>query len=141
MIVKAIQSIINQSYINWELIIVDDGSTDNTEEIVKDFRDERIKYFKKIHEERSIARNYGIDKATGLYISFLDDDDYYLPEFLEEFERRIEEENRAEGYFMCQEYSEFQNIKKLNTVPVKFLNNPTRLIWNIQPSIRPFLSP
>ncbi|MEZ4907355.1 MAG: glycosyltransferase family 2 protein [Saprospiraceae bacterium] len=139
MIVKAIQSVIEQTYSNWELIIVDDGSTDNTEEVVRSYNDERIKYFYKDHEERSIARNYGIDKSTGLYISFLDDDDYYLPDFLSEFNKKIEKEKRAVGYFMCQEFVENNSRKKINYISEKLLNNPTRLIWNIQPSIRPFV--
>jgi len=62
LISKSIKSVLNQTYSNWELILVDDGSEDNTEEIVNSFGDNRIKYFYKKNEERSIARNYGIDK-------------------------------------------------------------------------------
>lgn len=71
-----VNSVLNQEYSNWELIIVDDGSTDNTEEIIKSFNDNRIKYYHKENEERSVARNFGIKKANGDYLLFLDSDDF-----------------------------------------------------------------
>lgn len=79
---KAIQSVLDQSFDNFELIVVDDGSTDNTSEVVARFTDQRIRYFFKVNEERSIARNYGIDRAKGRYINFLDSDDFFYPEHL-----------------------------------------------------------
>lgn len=80
---KAIGSIQRQTYTHWELVIVDDGSTDNTAEIVKPYlADVRIKYIYQQNAERSAARNNGIKSATGDYICFLDSDDYYLPERL-----------------------------------------------------------
>lgn len=135
---KPIKSIIEQSYSNWELIIVDDGSTDDTKEVVSSFSAPRIKYFYKKNEERSIARNYGIDKATGEYISFLDDDDYYLPDFLKVFYNKIIELDDAESAFMCYEYTEKDRIKTKNNIPNALLDNPLGLLWNIQTSIRPF---
>ncbi len=83
LIIKAIQSVLNQTFDDFELIVVNDGSTDNTDEVVKSIEDRRIKYFKKENEERSIARNFGIDKAEGQYIVFLDADDYFLNTHLE----------------------------------------------------------
>lgn len=78
----AIKSVLEQTFTNYELIIVDDGSTDNTRSIVREFDDDRIKYHFKLNEERSIARNFGIDLAKGLYINFLDSDDYFYSHHL-----------------------------------------------------------
>ncbi len=81
---KAIESVLNQEYKNFELIIVDDGSTDNTQEVVKGFKDARISYYWKENEERNIARNYGIKRANGEYIGFLDSDDILYNNHLKE---------------------------------------------------------
>jgi glycosyltransferase involved in cell wall biosynthesis len=72
---KTIQSVLDQQYANFELIIVDDGSTDRTTEVVRSFQDEKIVYLKKHNGERAAARNAGIEKARGDYITFLDSDD------------------------------------------------------------------
>lgn len=78
----AIESVLSQTFTDFEIVIVDDGSTDNTESIVKQMRDRRIRYFKKKNEERSIARNFGIQKAQGQYVNFLDSDDIFYPHHL-----------------------------------------------------------
>lgn len=77
LIAETIESIINQTYTNWEIIVIDDGSTDNTEQIINDFikRDSRIKYRKKENAGPSAARNLGISISNGSYIQFLDADD------------------------------------------------------------------
>lgn len=72
---RLVQSALMQKYSQWELVIVDDGGTDSTKELLESYNDSRIKYFYKVNEERSAARNYGIDKATGDYIIFIDSDD------------------------------------------------------------------
>jgi glycosyltransferase involved in cell wall biosynthesis len=83
---RAIQSVLDQTFTNFELIIVDDGSTDNTAELVAGYSDSRLRYFKKENEERSIARNFGIAKAHGHYVCFLDSDDrLYTNHFSEAF--------------------------------------------------------
>ncbi|MDW8418620.1 MAG: glycosyltransferase family 2 protein [Chitinophagales bacterium] len=83
MISTAIQSVLNQTYDKWELIIMDDGSTDNTHEIVSKYlHDNRIQYIYQQNTERSTARNNGIKRATGDYVCFLDSDDYYTPDRL-----------------------------------------------------------
>ena len=74
----AIKSVLSQSYQNLELIVVDDGSTDDTEKIVKNIDDKRLRYFYQINQERCVARNNGIKHSRGKYICFLDSDDYFL---------------------------------------------------------------
>ena len=75
----AIQSVLDQSFQDFELIVVDDGSTDNTEEVVRSFSDTRLTYIRQVHQERSAARNTGIQASGGEYVTFLDSDDRYLP--------------------------------------------------------------
>lgn len=78
---KAINSCIEQTYQNWEMIIVDDGSEDGTDDMVKEVQkiDGRIKYFKNPGKGANSARNFGIVNSSGDYIVFLDDDDEHLP--------------------------------------------------------------
>lgn len=82
-ITQAIDSIVNQTFQNWELIIVDDGSTDDTGKIVEAIKDPRIRYLKQTNQGPAAARNYGISKAAGKWICYLDSDDELLPECLE----------------------------------------------------------
>lgn len=84
-IAESIQSVINQTYTNWELLIVDDCSTDKTDRVVEPFLiDARIKYFK--NEKNSgaaLTRNRAMREAKGEWIAFLDSDDLWMPEKLE----------------------------------------------------------
>ncbi len=88
---KAIESIIVQQCEAWELIIVDDGSTDDTKKIVQEFleEDSRIRYVFQENQERSAARNKGIKHANGDWICFLDSDDVYLTNHLEILRQNI----------------------------------------------------
>lgn len=79
---NAIESVLGQTYSNFELIIVNDGGCDNTVEVIKSFGDPRIKYFWKENERMAIARNFGFLRASGDYIGFLDDDDVLYPHHL-----------------------------------------------------------
>ena len=108
---KAINSVISQTFENWELIIVDDGSTDNTKVIVNEFEvnDNRIKYVYQKNSERSAARNNGISKALGDWICFLDSDDVYHADHLNEFAKLIKSKNNTQGlYFSGLSFDEFQ---------------------------------
>ena len=79
---EAVESVLNQTYKNIEIIIVDDGSTDNTPEVIKSF-DNKIIYIQQKNKGASGARNTGIKKANGQYIAFLDSDDLWLKNKLE----------------------------------------------------------
>lgn len=107
---KAIESVIDQTYKDWELIIVDDGSTDHTKEIVKTFseQDQRIQYIYQENAERSAARNNGIKHAQGKFICFLDSDDKYHPAHLQGFVDLIaEHQEKPALYFSGVSMNEF----------------------------------
>ena len=82
---STIQSVINQTYTDWELIIINDGSNDGTLELISNFkdRDSRIKVFSYENAGVAHSRNRGIAKARGEYIAFLDADDLWTPNKLE----------------------------------------------------------
>lgn len=79
----AIKSVLGQTYSNWELIIADDGSTDNTKAVVYSFSDKRIYYFYQENKGLASARNLGLKHCRGKYVALLDADDLFLPEKLE----------------------------------------------------------
>jgi len=79
----AINSVVAQTYDNWEHIIVDDGSTDDTQKVVDSFNNEKVTYFYQPNGGPSRARNYGIAHAKGHWIMYLDSDDELLPKCIE----------------------------------------------------------
>ena len=113
-IAESITSVLNQTYDNWELLIVDDNSTDDTEAIVKQFKDKRIKYFKnKKNSGAAFSRNFALREAKGEWIAFLDSDDLWTPDKLEKQIAFMKENN-----YDCS-YHEYEKIdeqsKPLNT--------------------------
>lgn len=84
-IAESIQSVLSQSYTDWELIVVDDCSTDNTDEVVKPYlTDGRIKYIKNdANSGAAVSRNRALREAKGKWIAFLDSDDIWMPYKLE----------------------------------------------------------
>ena len=77
---QAVKSVLDQTYNNLEVIIIDDGSTDDTKTILTPYlKDKRVKYFKQINLGQASARNKGLSMAQGAFIAFLDSDDYWLP--------------------------------------------------------------
>jgi glycosyltransferase involved in cell wall biosynthesis len=81
----AVESVLNQTYQNFELIVIDDGSTDNTKEVLAVYKD-KLTYIYQENQGRSAARNHGIKLAQGEYIAFLDSDDAW---FLDKLERQV----------------------------------------------------
>jgi glycosyltransferase involved in cell wall biosynthesis len=88
---QAVDSVIMQTCKDWELLIIDDASTDHTLELLAAYSDPRIRIIKNVvNLERSASRNKGIEAATGEYICFLDSDDYYFASHLEILKGKIE---------------------------------------------------
>lgn len=83
MVKEAIESALAQSYSDFEIVVIDDGSTDDTEGVVRQYGD-RVRYFKQENQGVSAARNAGIKHSSGEYVAFLDSDDLWLPEKLAE---------------------------------------------------------
>lgn len=88
-IIHTIESVLNQSYDDYEILVVDDGSTDDSAEKVKEIPSSRIRIFRQKNQGVSVARNVGIENAKGEYIAFLDADDAWKPEYLETISKLI----------------------------------------------------
>jgi glycosyltransferase involved in cell wall biosynthesis len=101
---EAVNSILNQDFEGWELIIIDDGSEDNTEEILTPFlADNRIIYYKQVNKGVTSARNAGAKRASGDYITFLDSDDKVTSNWLSDF-FELSESSDSSGYLSCGYY-------------------------------------
>lgn len=87
---EVVESVLAQSFQDFELVVVDDCSTDNSAEIVTSYNDKRIRLLKKSNGGVSSARNYGIRNSTGDIVCFLDADDLWRPNYLEELDKTVE---------------------------------------------------
>ena len=114
---RAIKSVLNQTYQDFEIIVIDDGSTDDTEEVVRSFPCKRIIYIKhKKNKGVSLARNTGIKVAKGKYIAFLDSDDEWLPEKLDKQIKVLQNESPEVGVVysnLCYIDESGKNMNKL----------------------------
>ena len=120
-----LDSVTNQTYKNWEVIVVDDCSTDNTAEVVQKYikKDERIKYHKlDKNSGAAVARNTAVKLAQGKYMAFLDSDDVWFPEKLSKQISFMEEKNYL---FTCTSYTKIdEEGKYLNrTIGVRKKSN------------------
>lgn len=80
---RSINSVLAQTFNDYEIIVVDDGSTDSTDSIILNKFKDKVKYYKKINEGPGKAIEFGVNLSTGKYIAFLDQDDFWFPEKLE----------------------------------------------------------
>lgn len=97
---RAIDSVLNQTFEDFELILIDDGSTDDTQSIVRSYEDERISYIYQPHSNANVARNRGIEMANGTYISFLDSDDAFCERNLEKtYDVLMKQPDRCAGIY------------------------------------------
>ncbi len=115
---ETLNSVLSQHYTNFEIIIVDDGSSDRSKNIIEEFvaRDNRCRYFYKKNGGVSSARNYGIDLASGEYISFLDADDEYNENFLKEMVASAADVDFA----FCAHYISYNSGQVLKKSRMKF---------------------
>lgn len=112
-VMEAVDSCINQTYENIEIIVIDDGSTDGSRLLLNEYiLGGQIKYYYQENKERSAARNFGLDVASGDYINFLDSDDVL-------YRNKIEKEvfflERNKDFFATYSAVEYVDSKKKNT--------------------------
>ena len=102
----SVSSVLNQSLEDFELIIIDDGSSDNTLNIINGFDDERIKVFSWDNKGLGASRNYGLDLASGEYVMFLDGDDCFVENALEIAYLEASGKNTDLSFFKIINYSD-----------------------------------
>lgn len=103
-IVDVIRSFLVQDYKAFEILVVDDGSTDNTRDVVQAINDTRVQYFYKVNGERGAARNYGAARAKGKYITFFDSDDLVYPWYLSNAAEKLNQLKFPECYAQAFEF-------------------------------------
>lgn len=117
---ESIDSVLAQSFSDFELIVVDDGSTDATAAIVESYTDSRIRLIRQPNQGVSVARNTGLEAARGSFISFLDSDDLYYPDFLKTL-YYLMQSNETEMTFS--NYSESDQAEDMHKTDVSKIRN------------------
>lgn len=133
---NAIDSVLAQKYAHWELIIVDDGSKDDTQEVVASFADSRIRYVKQKNKGPSAARNRGLEMANGGWITFLDSDNEFLPQFLETALKHFHADPQVlciipKGNRTLELYENGDLVKKISveSFPEDSVKNPAKAVF------------
>lgn len=140
-IANTLNCVLAQTYQDFEIVVVDDGSTDNSAAVVDTFKDHRIRLIHQPNGGVSAARNAGIKEAKGEYVAFLDADDKWLVEHLENLAQLIKMYPNNKAY-ATNYYNELKGIRKnvvLNKIPFKtemgILNNYFEICSNSQPPV------
>jgi glycosyltransferase involved in cell wall biosynthesis len=136
-LIGAIDSVLNQTYSNLEVIVVDDGSKDNTKQILGPYIDsKKIKYFYQENKGPSSARNKGIREAAGKYIAFLDADDLWLDSFLSKMLLKIEE---GYDWVVCDNIRESIDINTNTVMDKKLMIRQSYDSWTTDELLKAFL--
>ncbi len=129
---KCLDSLVNQTKKELEFILINDGSTDDSETIIKSYKDSRIKYFKRSNHGIGKTRNFGINKASGKYIMFLDSDDYLEENACEILYEKIDKERL--DLVVCDFYrvnSDSKEVEKITSFKNTTLKDNPNLLLNV----------
>jgi len=135
---QCIDSILSQTHTNFELIIVDDGSTDNSDSIIREITDQRIKYFKNEHKGCWPTMNYGIQKASGQFLCFIGSDDYISSDLLENAVCAIKNNPEYDYYYptalniVHEDGRPTDSIWRYLSYPLAERHNLIKLFWECQ---------
>jgi glycosyltransferase involved in cell wall biosynthesis len=121
LIIRTIDSILQQSFADFELIVVDDGSTDNTDEVIMQITDSRFSYFKKENGERGATRNFGIEMAKGEYVTFIDSDDIMYVHALQNAFESLKKNEMPQCFAQAFEVVDISSGKQVQ--PPKFIES------------------
>lgn len=116
---NTLKSVLHQTFTNYEIVIINDGSTDNSESVVKNFTDPRIKYFNQENQGASQTRNNGIKYAIGKYYALLDADDLWFPNHLENFKKSISK--YSTHLIFCNNYRLYFSSKNTRNASFSYL--------------------
>lgn len=125
----SIKSVLNQSYRNFDFIIVNDGSTDGTDSIIRSFKDDRIKYFVREHKGRSAASNFAISKAETEYIARIDSDDLFFKYKLEKQVRFLRDNKNVDVLFTWSIFFDKKMSLRYWKSPEKDVDIKQRLVY------------
>lgn len=115
----SIDSVLAQTFTDFELIVVDDGSTDTTAAIVKSYTDPRIRLIRQPNQGVSVARNTGLEAAQGKFITFLDSDDLYYPEFLKTLYHLMQSNETEMTFSNYSESDQAEDMYKTNVNKIR----------------------
>ena len=117
---KCVDSLLRQTKKEIEFILINDGSTDNTDSLLREYKDKRIKYFKNKNQGIGKTRNFGIDKAKGKYLMFIDSDDYIEKDACEKLFNKAE--NSKLDLVVCNFYKVYDNGEVEDIILPSFKN-------------------
>lgn len=131
-VIRAIQSILDQEFNDWELIVVNDASTDGTNEILDKIKNPQVRVIhNEVNLERCVSRNIGIEQAKGEYICFLDSDDYHLSFHLSKFYDLIKSRNFEKAFYFSNAYNETESGERSDRFCPNFdVNKPYHYFLN-----------